>query len=156
MTKAGDQPQSFTTVPKAKTDEEAVTGALALAHDCAAAYGQAAGKAQDPELKQALEKFASQAEGQVDQWRGLLNPPPDKETGISTALNAGKVKLAQIAGDKAIVKAIYNNSNDSYTAYSEVSKRSDFSSSTTGLAKKLTPEAEAARSFFDKWQAAQS
>ncbi len=87
---------------------------------------------------------------------GLLNPPPDKETGFSTALNAGKVKLAQIAGDKGIVKAIYNNSNDSYTAYSEVAKRSDFSSSTTNLAKKLAPEAEEARSFFDKWQAAQS
>ena len=86
---------------------------------------------------------------------GLLNPPPEKETGISTALNAGKVKFAQIAGDKAIVKAIYNNSNDAFTAYSEVSKRSDFSSKTIGLAKKLAPEAEEARSFFDKWQAAQ-
>ena len=85
---------------------------------------------------------------------GLLNPPPEKETGISTAMNAGKVKFAQIAGDKAIVTAIFNNANDSYTAYSEVSKRSDFSSKTTSLAKKLAPEAEEARSFFEKWQAA--
>ncbi len=61
---------SLTTVPKAKTDEEAATGALALAHDCQAAYSQAAEKAKDPELKQALEKFASQSAGQIDQWRG--------------------------------------------------------------------------------------
>ena len=87
---------------------------------------------------------------------GLLNPPPEKETGFSTALNAGKVKLANLAGDKAIVKAIFNNSNDSFTAYNEVSKRSDFSSSTTKLAAKLAPEAEEARTFFEKWQAAQS
>ena len=47
-----------------------MTGALALAHDCQAAYSQAAAKASDPELKQALEKFASQADGQIDQLRG--------------------------------------------------------------------------------------
>ena len=70
-------------------------------------------------------------------------------------MNAGKVKFAQIAGDKAIVKAIYNNSNDSFTAYNEVSKRDDFSSKTTSVAKKLAPEAKAQRDFFDKWQAAQ-
>lgn len=64
---------SFTQVPKAKTDEEAVTGALALAHDCSAAFGQAAGKAKDPELKQALEKFAGQADGWIDQWRGKIS-----------------------------------------------------------------------------------
>lgn len=61
---------SFTQVPKAKTDDEAVKGALALAYDCEAAYGQAAKKASDPELKQALEKFVSQASSQVEQWRG--------------------------------------------------------------------------------------
>ena len=103
-----------------------------------------------------LHWFPETATDLVTCGTGLLNPPPEKETGISTALNAGKVKFAQIAGDKAIVKAIYNNTNDSYTAFSEVSKRSDFSSSTTGVAKKLAPEAEAARTFLDKWQAAQS
>lgn len=77
--------ESFTTVPKAKTDEEAVTGALALAHDCAAAYGQAASKAKDPELKQALEKFASQAEGQIDQWRGALFGKPGQLLRIQNA-----------------------------------------------------------------------
>lgn len=61
---------SFTQVPKAKTEEEAITGALALAHDCQAAYGEAAKKAEDAELKKNLEKFAGQASSQIDQWRG--------------------------------------------------------------------------------------
>ena len=43
---------------------------MALAHDCEAAYSQAAKKVEDPKLKQALEKFASQASSQSDQWRG--------------------------------------------------------------------------------------
>ena len=60
----------LTQIPKAKTDEEAVKGALELAHDCEAAYGQAATKASDSELKKALEKFAGQASSQADQWRG--------------------------------------------------------------------------------------
>ena len=60
----------LTQIPKSKTNEEAVTGLLQLAHDCHAAYGQAAEKAKDAELKQALTKFASQADTQADQWRG--------------------------------------------------------------------------------------
>ncbi|KAK9809622.1 hypothetical protein WJX73_008396 [Symbiochloris irregularis] len=154
MTKAGEDKPSFTQIPKAKTDEEAVTGALALAHDCEAAYGQAAEKVKDPELKKALEKFTGQATSQADQWRGLLNPPPDKETGFSSALNAGKVKLANLAGDSAIVKAIFNNSNDSLTAFREVSKREDFSKQTRQVASKLVPQAEEQLQFFEKWQAA--
>ena len=63
---------SFTQVPKAKTEEEAITGALALAHDCQSAYGEAAKKAEDADLKKNLEKFASQASSQIDQWRGEL------------------------------------------------------------------------------------
>ena len=66
----GGTPPVLTQVPKAKTDDEAINGALTLAHDCEAAYSQAASKAQDPELKSALEKFASQANSQSEQWRG--------------------------------------------------------------------------------------
>ena len=61
---------ALTQIPKSKTNEEAVTGLLQLAHDCHAAYGQAAEKASDAELKQALQKFASQADSHIDQWRG--------------------------------------------------------------------------------------
>lgn len=85
---------------------------------------------------------------------GLLNPPPEKETGLSTAANSGKVKLANLAGDKAIVAAIFNNSNDSFTAYREVSKRDDFSSQTTKVAGKLLPQAEEQKAYFEKWSAA--
>ena len=70
-------------------------------------------------------------------------------------MNSFKVKLANIGGDSAIVKAILNNSNDSATAYREVSKRDDFAKTTTSLARKLAPEAEAQLEFFQKWQAAQ-
>ena len=60
----------LTTIPKSKTNEEAVTGLLQLAHDCSAAYGQGAEKASDAQLKKALSKFASQADSHTDQWRG--------------------------------------------------------------------------------------
>ena len=60
----------LTQIPKSKTNEEAVTGLLQLAHDCHAAYGQAAEKVSDADLKQGLKKFASQADSHIDQWRG--------------------------------------------------------------------------------------
>lgn len=63
----------LTQIPNSKSNEEAVTGLLQLAHDCQAAYGQAAEKASDAELKQALKKFASQADSHIDQWRGEFN-----------------------------------------------------------------------------------
>ena len=62
---------ALTQVPNSKTDEEAVTGLLQLAHDCSAAYGTAAEKANDAELKKALQKFAKQADSHIDQWRGM-------------------------------------------------------------------------------------
>ena len=61
---------ALTQIPKSKTNEEAVTGLLQLAHDCSAAYGQAAEKASDAELKQAMQKFAGQADSHIKQWRG--------------------------------------------------------------------------------------
>ena len=61
---------ALTQIPNAKSNEEAVTGLLQLAHDCHAAYGTAAEKANDAELKQALQKFAKQADSHIDQWRG--------------------------------------------------------------------------------------
>lgn len=61
---------ALTQIPKSKTNEEAVIGLLQLAHDCHAAYGQAAEKASDAELKQALQKFTSQADSHITQWRG--------------------------------------------------------------------------------------
>ena len=60
---------ALTQIPKSKTNEEAVTGLLALAHDCHAAYGAGAEKASDPELKQALQKYAKQADSHIEQWR---------------------------------------------------------------------------------------
>ena len=86
---------------------------------------------------------------------GLLNPPPDKETSISTSLNKFKVSAANLGGDSAIVKAIFNNSNDSAVAFSEISKRNDFKQETKKVASKLAPQAEEQRAFFEKWQAAQ-
>ena len=88
-------------------------------------------------------------------YAGLLNPPPDKESGISASINTFKVKAANLAGDKAIVKAIFNNSNDSATAYREVSKRDDFSTQTIKLAARLLPEAEEQLEFLQNWQNAQ-
>ena len=61
---------ALTQIPKSKTNEEAITGLLQLAHDCSAAYGQAAEKGSDAEFKQAMQKFAGQADSHIKQWRG--------------------------------------------------------------------------------------
>lgn len=82
---------------------------------------------------------------------GLLDSPPEKETTISTSANANKVKLANLAGDKAIVAVILNNSNDSVAAFDAISKRSEFPKQTTSLAAKLLPEAQEQRSFLEKF-----
>ena len=82
---------------------------------------------------------------------GLLSSPPEKETTISTSANANKVKLANLAGDKAIVAVILNNSNDSVAANEAISQRSEFPKETTSLAKKLLPQAQEQRAFLEKF-----
>ena len=81
----------------------------------------------------------------------LSDAPPEKETTISTSANANKVKLGSLAGDKAIVAVIFNNSNDSVAALEAISKRSEFPKQTTSLAAKLLPEAEEQRAFLKKF-----
>ena len=61
------------------------------------------------------------------------------------------MKLANLAGDKGIVAAIFNNSNDSATAYEAISKRNEFPKKTTSLAAKLLPEAQEQRAFLEKF-----
>ena len=61
------------------------------------------------------------------------------------------MKLANLGGDKGIVAAIFNNSNDSATAYEAISKRNEFPKKTTSLAAKLLPEAQEQRAFLEKF-----
>ena len=82
---------------------------------------------------------------------GLLSSPPDKETTISTSANSNKPKLASLAGDKAIVAVILNNSNDSVAALEAISQRSEFPKPTTSLAAKVLPQAQEQRTFLTKF-----
>lgn len=52
---------------------------------------------------------------------------------------------------QAIATAIFNNSNDSFTAFSGIAERSEFSDKTKKLASKLIPEAKSQRTFLEEW-----
>ena len=134
-------------MPKPKEEHEVIARALALEHDCTAAYSEAAPKASDQQLKEHFSRFAADCARHVDQWKARLEQVPDKESGISKPLNKvppsvqhtpgcpehvhllpqqrcvleqGKVKLAGLIGDKALVKAVQNNADDSSSAYQGV------------------------------------
>lgn len=74
-------------MPKPKEEHEVIARALALEHDCTAAYSEAAPKASDQQLKEHFSSFAADCARHVDQWKARLEQVPDKESGISKPLN---------------------------------------------------------------------
>lgn len=104
-----------------------------LEHDAIAAYKEAVDRLDDPGFKSAMQDMLDDHERHAsalgDLCRTLGRTPP---TGgdMKQMLTTGKVKLADMLGDKAILKAMQTNEQDTNTAYDRAVTHDD-----------LTPEA---------------
>ena len=72
---------------KPQEEHKVIERALALEHDCQAAYSEAAGKASDAGLKEHLSSFAADCGRHIEQWHAQLEHTPEKETSLSKPLN---------------------------------------------------------------------
>ena|SRR5579884_819595 len=109
---------------------------IELDYDAVEAYRAAIARLEDADAKAALTGFMGDHERHVrevgDHLRAMGGEPP---TGADAkrVLTQGKVVIAGLLGDRAILVAMKTNEDDTNTAYERVSARNDTSSELKAL-----------------------
>jgi rubrerythrin len=101
---------------------------IELDYDAVAAYDAAIQRLKDTEAKAALTGFKSDHERHVrevgEELRTLGGDPP-RGPDVKRVLTEGKVVIAGLIGDKAILSAMKTNEDDTNTGYERVTSRTD-------------------------------
>jgi uncharacterized protein (TIGR02284 family) len=99
-----------------------------LDYDAVAAYDAAIARLKDGEAKSELEGFKRDHERHVqevgDQLR-LLGSEPPTGPDVKRVLTQGKVVIAGLMGDRAVLMAMKTNEDDTNTAYERATARAD-------------------------------
>jgi rubrerythrin len=128
-----------TTVGTESTLPALVENLLLLEHDAIAAYEQTIKRLENPSYKQKIAEFRADHDRHVQELTQLaaaVGATPYREGDAKQMLTTGKVALASIMGDGAILTAMRSNEEDTVTAYERASRHAE-----------ATPEA---RAIFEK------
>lgn len=91
-----------------------------LDYDAVAAYKEAVDRIDDSSCKAKLKEFLKDHERHISDLSGVIRneggTPPDSGD-IKKVLTKGKVQLADIAGDEAILKAMKTNEDETTSKY---------------------------------------
>lgn len=127
-----------TTVGTESTMDKLVKNLLLLEHDAIAAYDSTIEKLDDAAAKTRIAEFREDHVRHVAGLRAMataLGVEPPTEGDAKEHLTTGKVSLASIVGDGAILRAMKTNEDDTVTAYERASGHAE-----------ATPDA---RDFFE-------
>ncbi len=111
-----------TTVGTESTAADLVKNLLTLEHDAIAAYDSTIERLESAEYRQQIETFRRDHEahvqdlGRIADSMGIEKP---MEGDMKQWLTTGKVALAELAGDNAILKAMKTNEDDTVAAYQQ-------------------------------------
>ena len=101
---------------------------IQLDYDAIAAYEAAIDRLDNAEDKAKLTEFMADHQRHTQDLAGLvssLGGTPSTEGDMKAMLTKGKVVLADLMGDKAILKAMKTNEDDTNTAYGRAAGRTD-------------------------------
>ena len=109
-----------TTVGTESSYKDLVTDFIKLEHDAIAAYDATIAKLDDPAYKTKIQEFKSDHERHLQDLRQLADEcgaeiPQGGD--MKQMLTTGKIHLANLMGDAAILKAMSTNESDTVTAY---------------------------------------
>lgn len=108
---------------------DALKHLVELNYDTVEAYEASISRLQNPKFKENLLHFLSDHKDHIEELSDLLKKhgqePPTGPDKTKQWIAKGKVVLANIAGDKAILEAMYSNEIDTCNAYERMTKRVD-------------------------------
>ncbi|SDG36984.1 DUF2383 domain-containing protein [Sulfitobacter delicatus] len=111
-----------TTVGTEDNATDLVRNLLILEHDAIAAYDTTIERLDSAEYRQQIESFRRDHEAHVQELGRIadsLGVEKPMEGDMKQWLTTGKVALADIAGDDAILKAMKSNEDDTVAAYQQ-------------------------------------
>ena len=117
-----------TTVGTESTYKDLVEDLLLLEHDAIAAYESTISRLENPQWKQTVASFKADHDRHVQELRQLasaIGATQHSEGDMKQMLTTGKVALASIMGDSAILGAMRTNEEDTVTAYERAARHSD-------------------------------
>lgn len=117
-----------TTVGTESTLPKLVKNLLLLEHDAIAAYDQVIARLDNPAYKQQIAAFKGDHDRHVQeltQMANQLGTDAPMEGDMKQLLTTGKVAMASIMGDGAILQAMRSNEEDTVTAYERASAHSE-------------------------------
>lgn len=117
-----------TRVGKQKEFSEALKELVELEYDAHEAYGAAINRLSDAKFKEQLTKFSKVHEKHIKEITKLLkskNQTPPEGPSTKQWLTKGKVVIANLMGDKAILSAICSNEEDVSEAYKNMCAHSE-------------------------------
>jgi rubrerythrin len=107
---------------------DAIQALVELDYDAIEAYQTAINRLESNMYKAQLTQFKEDHERHVSELSVALRQKGEKVPtgpGLKQLLTQGKVILATLAGDKAILRAMLSNEGDTNTAYQRMSERED-------------------------------
>ena len=117
----------MTTVGNENLIEDLVENLLLLEHDAIAAYDSAIEKLGNPSYKQQIAAFRGdhlRHVSELEKMASMLKVQAPTGGDMKQLLTTGKVALAGLMGDGAILKAMKTNEDDTVSAYERASQHS--------------------------------
>jgi rubrerythrin len=110
------------------TLSDLVENLLLLEHDAIAAYDQAIARLDNPAAKATIAAFKGDHDrhvAELTQLAGTMGSKAPREGDAKQLLTTGKVALASLIGDSAILTAMRSNEEDTVTAYERASTHAE-------------------------------
>lgn len=117
-----------TTVGTESTLPKLVKNLLLLEHDAIAAYDEVIARLDNPAYKQQIAAFKGDHDRHVSeltQMAATVGAEAPMEGDMKQYLTTGKVALASIMGDSAILQAMRSNEEDTVSAYERASTHAE-------------------------------
>uniref|UniRef100_A4X013 DUF2383 domain-containing protein n=1 Tax=Cereibacter sphaeroides (strain ATCC 17025 / ATH 2.4.3) TaxID=349102 RepID=A4X013_CERS5 len=142
-----------TTVGTETSIEKLVENLILLEHDAIAAYDAVIERLENPDFAAQISAFREDHEAHLSGLRecaaeiGLVAPT---EGDAKEFLTTGKVKLASLMGDGAILKAMSTNETDTVTAYSNAIENPQSSAKLMPLVERALADEQRHKDWMDR------
>ncbi len=125
-----------TTVGQENSVEKLIENCILLEHDAIAAYDAVIERLETPDYRAQVESFKKDHLQHLEALHGFaaehgVNAPTEGD--MKEMLTTGKIKLANLGGDGAILKAMSTNESDTVSAYAHAVENAVLPASMRGM-----------------------
>ncbi|MCJ8520665.1 rubrerythrin [Pseudorhizobium tarimense] len=141
-----------TTVGNESSIDKLVTNLIYLERDAIAAYEETINRLDDKALSSQVESFRQDHLQHLDvlnEMAGELGIDAPTEGDMKQMLTTGKIAMADMMGDKSVLKAMKTNEDDTVTAYERASNHQDAVPKSKAFFEKALADEQRHRSWMD-------